>query len=113
MSPAVIGGVQRSRQRLAADPSRVVTMLFVPGQEGFDRQEPRTSAVVARILALDEDEVERSLEDVAARFETVTETSSIRSGGTPTNSPIASILDASSPRRVGCCSVRRSPASTQ
>ncbi len=44
-------------------------MLFVPGQEGFDRQEPRTSAVVARILALDDDEVERSLDDIAARFD--------------------------------------------
>ncbi len=61
--------MRRSRLRLAADPSRVVTMLFVPGQEGFDREEPRTSAVVARILALDHDEVERSLRDVTARFE--------------------------------------------
>jgi predicted GH43/DUF377 family glycosyl hydrolase len=62
-------GVRRSPQRLAADPSRVVTMLFVPGQERFGREEPRTSAVVARILALDNDEVERSLDDIAARFE--------------------------------------------
>ena len=44
-------------------------MLFVPGQERFGREEPRTSAVAARILALDDDEVERSLDDVAARFE--------------------------------------------
>ena len=70
MNPTVTGGgVRRSAQRLAADRSRVVTMLFVPGREGFDRQEPRTSAVVSRILALDDDEVERSLDDVAARFE--------------------------------------------
>jgi len=69
VSPVVTDGVRRSSQRLAADPSRVVTMLFVPGQEGFDMEEPRTSAVVARILALDNDEVERSLRDVAARFE--------------------------------------------
>ena len=69
MNPAVTSRVQRSPQRLGADPSRVVTMLFVPGQEGFDRQEPRTSAVVARILALDNDEVEQSLDDIAARFD--------------------------------------------
>ncbi len=43
-------------------------MLFVPGQEGLDRAEPRTSSVVARILALDDEEVEQSLEDVSARF---------------------------------------------
>ena len=61
--------VRRSPKRLVANPSRVVTMLFVPGRAGSDRQEPRTSAVVARILALDDDEVERSLGDVAARFE--------------------------------------------
>ena len=64
----VTDGIRRSSKRLAADRSRVVTMLFVPGQEGFDREEPRTSAVVARILALDEDDVERSLDDVASRF---------------------------------------------
>ena len=69
LNPAVTSRVQRSPQRLGADPSRVVTMLFVPGQEGFDRQEPRTSAVVARILALDNDEVEQSLDDIAARFD--------------------------------------------
>ena len=61
--------VRRSPQHLKADPSRVVTMLLVPTQERFGREEPRTSAVVARILALDDDEVERSLEDIAARFE--------------------------------------------
>jgi predicted GH43/DUF377 family glycosyl hydrolase len=43
-------------------------MLFVPGQEGLDRAEPRTSSVVARILALDDEEVDQSLEDVSARF---------------------------------------------
>jgi predicted GH43/DUF377 family glycosyl hydrolase len=69
VSPEVEGGILRSRQRLAADPSRVVTMLFVPGQEGLNREQPRTSAVVTRILALDDDEVERSLDDVTARFQ--------------------------------------------
>ena len=43
-------------------------MFFVPGQEGFDLEEPRTSAVVARILALDDSEVGQSLDDLTARF---------------------------------------------
>ncbi len=64
----VTDGARRSPQRLYPDRSRVVTMLFVPGQDGFDREEPRTSAVVARILALDDNEVEQSLDDVASRF---------------------------------------------
>ena len=33
-----------------------------------DLEEPRTSGVMARILALGDDEVERSLDDVEARF---------------------------------------------
>lgn len=68
MSLTIPGGVRRSGERLGADRSRVVTMLFVPGREGLDRAEPRTSAVMARILALDDQEVEQTLEDVAARF---------------------------------------------
>jgi predicted GH43/DUF377 family glycosyl hydrolase len=57
------------RQRLAADRSRVITRLFVPGQEGFERQDSRAGAVLARILALDEDEVCASLDDVLTRFD--------------------------------------------
>lgn len=67
-SVAVAGLVRRSGQRLAADHARVITRLFVPGQEGFDHQESRASPVLERILALDEDEVRRSLEAVIARF---------------------------------------------
>jgi predicted GH43/DUF377 family glycosyl hydrolase len=63
------GLVTRSPQRLAADPSRVITRLFVPGQEGFERQESRAGAVLARILVLDEDEVRLSLGDVISRFD--------------------------------------------
>jgi predicted GH43/DUF377 family glycosyl hydrolase len=61
--------VTRSPQRLAADRSRVITRLFVPGQEGFERQDSRAGAVLIRILALDEDEVRASLDDVVARFD--------------------------------------------
>jgi predicted GH43/DUF377 family glycosyl hydrolase len=61
--------VTRSPQRLAADASRVITRLFVPGQEGFEFQDSRAGAVVRRILALDEDEVRASLNDVVTRFD--------------------------------------------
>ncbi len=60
---------RRSPVHIAADRSRVVTRLFVPGHEGFDHQESRSSAVLQRVLALSDDEVERSYDDVVARFE--------------------------------------------
>jgi predicted GH43/DUF377 family glycosyl hydrolase len=69
MTSVRAGLVTRSPQRLAADRSRVITRLFVPGQEGFERQESRAGAVLARILALDEDEVRASLDDVVTRFD--------------------------------------------
>src|SRR4029077_18420200 len=69
MTSVQSGLVTRSPQRLAADWSRVVTRLFVPGQEGFERQDSRAGAVLARILALDEDEVRASLDDVVTRFD--------------------------------------------
>jgi len=68
MTSVRAGLVTRSPQRLAADRSRVVTRLFVPGQEGFERQDSRAGAALARILALDEDEVRASLDDVVTRF---------------------------------------------
>ena len=69
MTSVRAGLVTRSPQRLAADPSRVITRLFVPGQEGFEHQESRAGAVLERILALDEDEVRSSLDDVVTRFD--------------------------------------------
>ena len=60
---------RRSSVHIAADRSRVVTRLFVPGHEGFDQQESRSSAVLRRVLALPDDEVQRSFDDVMARFE--------------------------------------------
>ena len=41
--------------------SRVVTRLFVPGHEGFDQQESRSSAVLRRVLELSDDEVAAKL----------------------------------------------------
>ncbi len=58
----------RTSVRLPADPSRVVTRLFVPGHEGFDLQDSRAGAVLRRILALDDDDVHSALEDVFTRF---------------------------------------------
>ena len=61
--------VRRSPVHIAADRSRVVTRLFVPGHEGFDQQESRSTTVLHRVLALSDDEVEKSYDDVRARFE--------------------------------------------
>ncbi len=51
-----------------ADPARVVTQLFVPGQEGFEYQESRTGVVLTRVLALSEDDVLSELADITVRF---------------------------------------------
>jgi predicted GH43/DUF377 family glycosyl hydrolase len=69
MTSVQAGLVTRSPQRLAANPSRVITRLFVPGQEGFEHQESRAGAVLGRILALDEGQVRSSLDDVVTRFD--------------------------------------------
>jgi predicted GH43/DUF377 family glycosyl hydrolase len=69
MTVATTQLVRRSTLRLKPDASRVVTRLFVPGQEGFDQQESRSSAVLRRVLALDDDEVQVALDDVVVRFE--------------------------------------------
>ena len=60
--------VRHSPAHIAADRSRVVTRLFVPGHEGFDEQDSRSSAVLQRVLALTDDDAQRSLDDVMARF---------------------------------------------
>jgi predicted GH43/DUF377 family glycosyl hydrolase len=69
MTSVHTGLVTRSPQRLAANPARVITRFFVPGQEGFEHQESRAGAVLARILALDEGQVRSSLDDVVTRFD--------------------------------------------
>ena len=68
MTSVQAGLATRSPLRFAANPSRVITRLFVPGQEGFEHQESRAGAVLARILALDEGQVRSSLDDVVIRF---------------------------------------------
>ena len=60
--------VTRCPQRLRADSARVITQLFVPGQEGFEQQESRAGVVLARILALSDSDVSSALDDVMIRF---------------------------------------------
>lgn len=60
--------VRRAPWRLRPDPGRVITRLFVPGHALAGEHEGRVSAVVLRILALDDDDVTASLSAVTARF---------------------------------------------
>ena len=68
MTSVQAGLVTRSPLRLSPNPSRVIARHFVPGQEGFEYQESRAGAVLARILALDEGQVRSSLDDIVIRF---------------------------------------------
>ena len=63
------GLVTRSRLRLTADHARVITRLFVPGQEGFELQDSRAGAVLERVLALNEADVRSALDSVVRRFD--------------------------------------------
>jgi predicted GH43/DUF377 family glycosyl hydrolase len=69
MTLTQVGLVTRSPQRVAANPARVITQLFVPGQEGFELQESRAGLVLSRILALTDDDVQSTLDDVMSRFD--------------------------------------------
>jgi hypothetical protein len=69
MTSAGAGLVTRSPQPLAAHRPRVITRPFLPGQEGFERRDSRADAVLARILAFDEDEVRASQDVAATRFD--------------------------------------------
>jgi predicted GH43/DUF377 family glycosyl hydrolase len=63
-----IGLVLRSPVRLRSRPDRVVTRLFVAGQELVGGGEGRASDVVSRVLALDEADVVAQLEELLSRF---------------------------------------------
>jgi predicted GH43/DUF377 family glycosyl hydrolase len=60
--------VTRLEPTLTADPDRVLARLFVPGHELVANTESRATGVLARILALPEDEVDATLRDVLARY---------------------------------------------
>ncbi|MGC2484742.1 MAG: glycoside hydrolase family 130 protein [Acidimicrobiales bacterium] len=58
----------RSNLRIFADPSRVITRLFIPGKELVGGSEARTSETIARVLALSESDVSSELNDLTDRF---------------------------------------------
>lgn len=68
MSDAERAFLRLTPVRLKPDPGRVVTRLFVAGQEDFGSTETRTSKVLERVLALTEEEVVASLDEVCQRF---------------------------------------------
>ncbi|MGE0219478.1 glycoside hydrolase family 130 protein [Mycolicibacterium sp.] len=69
MTAPVAAALTRSSLRVAADPSRVITQLFVPGQQEFEHEDSRAAGVLRRILALSEHQVRESLDDVVVRFD--------------------------------------------
>jgi len=60
--------VRRTEHVLRPDPDRVLARLFLPGQEMGSTGESRSSAVLTRVLGLDDDEVDGALRDLLARF---------------------------------------------
>jgi len=67
-APAGPALVTRTAHRLCPDPRRVVTRLFLPGQEMVGDGESRAAGVVNRILALPDEEVASSLDAVLTGF---------------------------------------------
>lgn len=60
--------VRRTEHLLRPDPTRVVARVFLPGQEMAASGESRSAGVLSRVLALDEEEVARTLRDLRTRF---------------------------------------------
>ncbi|MDE3065437.1 MAG: glycosidase, partial [Acidobacteriota bacterium] len=63
-----MGLAVRSGLRLRPDSSRVITRLFIPGQELVGGSEARTATTVERVLALEEPEVLAELKEINSRF---------------------------------------------
>jgi predicted GH43/DUF377 family glycosyl hydrolase len=59
---------RRTGHVLRPDPTRVVTTVFLPGQEAMAPGISRATAVVGRVLALSEAQVERTLAQTLASF---------------------------------------------
>ena len=53
---------------MRANSARVITRLFIPGQELVGGSESRASNAITRVLALSESEVDATLDDLIARF---------------------------------------------
>ena len=64
-----MGMATRGAWSLKSDASRVISRLFIPGQELVGGSESRASGVVERILALNELEVEHGMDDLIRRFD--------------------------------------------
>jgi predicted GH43/DUF377 family glycosyl hydrolase len=60
--------VRRTGHLVAPDPSRVVPMLFLPGQEMAAPGHSRSRSVLDRVLALSDDEVDAELELITEGF---------------------------------------------
>ena len=67
-SPALSLPLVRTEHRLRPDASRTLCRLFVPGQETLIRGESRVMAVIDRVLALSDQDVETTLGRTLARF---------------------------------------------
>ncbi|HVB51711.1 MAG TPA: hypothetical protein VND89_08270 [Acidimicrobiales bacterium] len=65
-----LGIALRSKKWFRADTSRVITRLFIPGQELVGGSESRTTETVQRVLALSENEVAEVLNELYERFST-------------------------------------------
>ena len=66
--PGQLGVARRTGQRLRPDVARTVTRLFVAGQEEVGGGESRAAEVISRVLALEENDVARSVDDLLERF---------------------------------------------
>ncbi len=62
------GLLTRTHHLLRPDPSRLLSRLFVPGQETLIPGDSRAMAVIDRVLAMTEDEAARTLARTMARF---------------------------------------------
>ncbi len=62
------GLVTRTEVMLRPDPTRVVTKLFLPGQEVLIQGFSRATAVLDRVLALTDEQVDGALEQALAEF---------------------------------------------
>jgi predicted GH43/DUF377 family glycosyl hydrolase len=67
-APAEPALATRTTHRLRPDPRRVVTRLFLPGQEIMGNGESRAAGVINRILGLPDDEVASALDAVLTGF---------------------------------------------
>ena len=59
---------RRTTHRLTPDASRVISRLFVAGQEDYGASQSRAGLVIERVIGLSEAEVASSLENVITRF---------------------------------------------